>query len=93
MREIANRLQYDPSNFTAVIDELEARGLVRRLADPNDHRVKSLVISDKGLRLRGAFWQRLTNETGPFGVLDSDDLTRLKTILQTALDSRDPEQE
>ncbi len=90
MREVANRLQYDPSNFTAVIDELERRGFLKRLADPNDHRVKSLVITDKGLKLRSAFWHRLTSETGPFGVLNFEDLSRLKAILQTALNSRAP---
>ena len=51
MRELAERLYLDPSNLTALVDRLEALGLVERQADPDDRHVKRLVITDKGTRL------------------------------------------
>src|SRR5262245_55267060 len=51
MRELAERLYLDPSNLTALVDRLEALGLVERQADPDDRRVKRLVITSKGTRL------------------------------------------
>src|ERR671933_1910033 len=45
-RALANRLQYDPSNLTSVIDRLEAIGAVRRQPDARDRRVKGLVLTE-----------------------------------------------
>jgi DNA-binding MarR family transcriptional regulator len=82
---LASRLQYDPSNLTRVIDKLEARGAVRRQPDPDDRRVKGLVITSAGERLRGPFWQRLISDVGPLGTLSKGELTLLRSILLSAL--------
>lgn len=89
MRALADRLQYDPSNLTTVIDRLEALGVVQRRADPRDRRVKGLVLTERGLRARDEFWQRLVNEAGPLGRLGRDELTGLRAILRAAVAGTD----
>ena len=85
MRALADRIGYDPSNLTSVIDRLEALGAVARRPDPHDRRVKSLVLTAAGFSLRDAFWQRLVSEAGPLGGLGTDELAQLRSLLQLAL--------
>lgn len=85
MRSLAGRLQYDPSNLTGVIDGLEAIGAVERRPDPRDRRVKGIVLTDEGRRLRDAFWGRLVGDAGPLGQLDVDELRLLRAILRSAV--------
>jgi DNA-binding MarR family transcriptional regulator len=87
MRALADRLQYDPSNLTTVIDRLEELGAVERRPDPRDRRVKGIVLTGKGLSLRTAFWQRLINAAGPLGGLGTGELVQLRSLLQHALAS------
>jgi DNA-binding MarR family transcriptional regulator len=88
MRVLAERLEYDPSNLTGVADKLEHRGAVRRRPDPGDRRVKGLVITAEGVRLRDAFWRRLVGDPGPLGHLTRAQLTRLRDALDEALGVR-----
>jgi DNA-binding MarR family transcriptional regulator len=85
MRTLAGQLQYDASNLTGVIDRLEEMGAVRRQPQPNDRRAKGVVLTAEGQRLRKAFWERLTNKSGPLGSLNSRDLTSLRSLLRTAM--------
>ncbi|GFH34233.1 MarR family winged helix-turn-helix transcriptional regulator [Streptomyces pacificus] len=50
MRSIARQLRCEPSNVTGIIDRLEARGLVERLPDPVDRRVRIAAATDEGHR-------------------------------------------
>src|SRR6476646_3466232 len=54
MGRIAESLACDASNVTGLVDRLESRGLVRRQASSEDRRVKVLVLTPAGVRLRGA---------------------------------------
>lgn len=47
-RELATCLGYDASNITGIVDRLEERGLVERQTDPDDRRVKQLLITPEG---------------------------------------------
>src|SRR6266699_4909939 len=85
MRALADRLQYDPSNLTSVIDRLEELGAVERRQDPHDRRVKGIILTDTGLSLRTAFWQRLISEVGPLGALGTRQLAELRSLLELAL--------
>lgn len=85
MRALADRLQYDPSNLTSVIDRLEAAGLVVRRPDPRDRRAKGLFLTAQGLRLRERFWSRLVGDVGPLGRLEPGELAQLASILRAAL--------
>jgi len=87
MRALAGQLQYDASNLTGVVDRLEEMGAVRRQPQPNDRRAKRVVLTADGQRLRQAFWERLTNRSGPLGSLNSRDLTSLRVLLRTAMRS------
>lgn len=85
MRALAAQLQYDPSNLTSVIDRLEALGAVERHPDSRDRRVKKIILTTTGDKLRAAFWQRLTSDAGPLGALGATELTQLRSLLQLAL--------
>ncbi|RXZ67726.1 MarR family winged helix-turn-helix transcriptional regulator [Agromyces albus] len=47
-RELAEFLRLDPSQVVALVDGLQARGLVRREPDPSDRRANVVVITDDG---------------------------------------------
>jgi MarR family transcriptional regulator, organic hydroperoxide resistance regulator len=86
MRALAARLDYDASNLTTLVDRLEARGAVERQSDPGDRRVKALVLTVEGERLRDRFWRELLDDPGLLGALSESELTTLVRLL-TALES------
>ena len=59
MGTLAHLIRCDASNVTWMTDKLEERGLVERVADPHDRRVKRLVLTDAGRRLRKQIGRRL----------------------------------
>lgn len=65
MRALAEVLRCDPSNVTGIADRLERQGLVRREPDPADRRIKSLVPTAAGARLRDQLEAALL-DTSPF---------------------------
>ncbi len=87
MRTLAGQLNYDASNLTGVVDRLEEMGAVRRQPHPHDRRAKGVLLTDSGQRMRKAFWERLTNRSGPLGKLNSRELSNLRTLLGSALRS------
>ena len=54
-RRVAERQSIDANTASRLIDELEARGLVRRLASPDDRRAKCLELTRTGVLM----WQKL----------------------------------
>jgi len=52
MRVLADELHCDASFVTAIVDKLEERGYVERRPSPTDRRVKTVVITESGLRAR-----------------------------------------
>ncbi len=85
MRTIAGQLQYDASNLTGVVDRLEELGAVRRQPHPHDRRAKGVLLTESGQRMRSAFWEGLTNRSGPLGKLNSRELSSLRSLLGAAL--------
>jgi DNA-binding MarR family transcriptional regulator len=81
MRSLAARLDYDASNLSVLVDRLERRGALERRPDPGDRRVKALVLTTEGERLRTAFWRALTEDPGPLAPLGDTDLRGLAQIL------------
>jgi MarR family transcriptional regulator, organic hydroperoxide resistance regulator len=90
MRTLAGQLQYDASNLTGVVDRLEEVGTVRRQPHPSDRRAKGVMLTDEGQRVRRAFWERLTNNTGPLGRLNGRELTSLRGLLRSAMHDNAP---
>jgi DNA-binding MarR family transcriptional regulator len=52
MNQIASRLHCDASNITGIVDRLEARELVTRAVKPGDRRIKVIVLTAEGKRIR-----------------------------------------
>lgn len=48
MSRLSHSLQCDASNVTILVDRLEALGLIQRLSDKEDRRVKLLSLTPKG---------------------------------------------
>ena len=48
LTQLAERLSCVKSNITQLVDRLEADGLVRRLADPNDRRARLATLTAAG---------------------------------------------
>jgi DNA-binding MarR family transcriptional regulator len=48
LSELSDRLQIAPRTATEVVDALQARGLVRRRADPADRRAILVEVTDRG---------------------------------------------
>jgi DNA-binding MarR family transcriptional regulator len=90
MRELADRVGSDPSNLTGLVDKLENRDALRRVPDPADRRIKTLRLTEEGLRLREAFWHRLTHDAGPIAPLTPTQVRQLRELLQAALDPPEP---
>jgi MarR family transcriptional regulator, organic hydroperoxide resistance regulator len=88
MSELATSLGCDASNVTAIVDKLESRGLVERRAADRDRRVKALVMTDAGVRLRERIEERMQQQPPPAidNLSDADQRT-LATILERALAS------
>lgn len=85
MGMLAAQLDYDASNLTGLVDRLEARGVLERRPDPDDRRVRNLVITEKGRRLQEAFHRRLLDHEGSFGTLARAQLEELRNLLRVAL--------
>jgi len=52
MAALSELIFCEPPNVTPVADKLEARGLVHRLADASDRRIKRVALTDAGERMR-----------------------------------------
>ena len=81
MREVAGFLACNSSNLTGITDRLEDRGLVRRTADPSDRRIKLLVLTPAGEKLRERVVARLETPPDSLSALSDDDLEQLSRIL------------
>src|ERR1700760_2643918 len=52
MSALSNYFMCDASNVTGIADRLESRGLVKRQDHPTDRRVKLIVLTAEGEKLR-----------------------------------------
>lgn len=86
MRDVAATMGCDNSNLTGITDRLEERGLVQRSPDPDDRRVKRLVLTGDGERLRREIVGRLRQPPpGAVDALTQRDLRQLQSLLRKAL--------
>lgn len=81
MRALAQCLQVDPSAITGLVDRLETKGLVERRPDPDDRRVKALVLTPRGKRVR-AHLRRILDEPPPsLSRIDDERLLVMRDVL------------
>ncbi|MGH2718617.1 MAG: MarR family winged helix-turn-helix transcriptional regulator [Actinomycetota bacterium] len=71
----------DASNATWVVDRLEERGLVERRTLPTDRRVKTVVLTDVGLKTKRDLFAALYRPPAEFLELDSERLEALRVAL------------
>jgi DNA-binding MarR family transcriptional regulator len=81
MRRLAAALDCDASNLSSLVDRLERRGAVERRPDPDDRRIKALVLTQEGERLRASFWRGVTEDPGPLAPLRKKELRTLMSLL------------
>lgn len=62
MRAFAEDLACDPSNVTGLVDRAERLGLVERVPDPRDRRIRMLTLTANGRRIRDAVTCDLASE-------------------------------
>jgi DNA-binding MarR family transcriptional regulator len=84
MRDMANMLTYDPSYITSLADQLEERGLVRRVPG-TDRRVKLLEPTDEGRDLRDRMAESVAQSALVNRRLDREDRVALAGILARML--------
>jgi MarR family transcriptional regulator, organic hydroperoxide resistance regulator len=89
MGELAKRLACDNSNVTWITDRLEERGLVERQPAPGDRRVRLLVLTDAGRRLRDEIAVRLAEPPEAIAALSHDDVRALRDVLRRAAEHLD----
>jgi DNA-binding MarR family transcriptional regulator len=85
MRELADALGIDPPNATVVVDDLEARGLVRRGPHPTDRRAKLVEATPEGRDLARRADEILATPPPALAALDPGDLAELRRILSGVL--------
>ena len=84
MKGAAEKMHCDPSNVTGIVDRLEARGLIRRQAGRTDRRVKHLVLTAEGQRLKRRVDKILSQAAGVSGLTGAEQ-TVLRGLLARSL--------
>jgi DNA-binding MarR family transcriptional regulator len=77
MRALADEWRCDPSNATWLVDRLESQGLARRVAREGDRRVKAVVLTAKGKRMRGELLESMYTPPRDLLALAQSDLEAL----------------
>ncbi len=81
--EISELLDIKPSSVTNQVKNLEARDLVKRVADENDKRVSRVFLTDAGRALEDARTEEHDEASEQiFGALDEEERAALAEIMQ-----------
>jgi len=86
MRHLAALLGCDNSNVTGLVDRLEVRGLVTRQASDEDRRVKNIVLTDAGRRLREKLLDRVGRPASGLARLEALEQIQLRDLLRKVLE-------
>jgi DNA-binding MarR family transcriptional regulator len=81
MGALADAWKCDASNVTWLVDRLEERGLVERVPQPTDRRVRTVALTRKGQKLRALIEERFFEPPEELRALSANDLTTLRRIL------------
>jgi DNA-binding MarR family transcriptional regulator len=84
MRQLADRLAVDPSTITFIADRLEDRGLLTRVVDASNRRVKTLVLTEAGAQTRRSLVEAMATRS-PIAHLDPTEQHQLHQLLAKAL--------
>jgi len=81
MGSLAESWKCDASNVTWLVDRLEERGLAERRAHPTDRRIRTVVLTRKGVKARAEIEARLFEAPESIRALSTKDLESLCAIL------------
>src|SRR5919205_3121016 len=85
MSALAEALHCDNSNIPGIVDRLEAAGLSERRPDERARRVKAVVLTEKGERMRIEIERRAGEPPPRLRSLSEEDAVALRDILARAL--------
>lgn len=86
MSSLAGKLFCDASNVTGIVDRLEARGLIERRPSPKDRRVKLLVLTEEGARLREIAYRQMSQPPPAIAALPPEHKRALRDALRAAFE-------
>src|SRR5262245_10502134 len=86
MGKLAETLSCDASNVTGLVDRLESRGLLRRRSSDADRRIKVLVLTATGARVRAALLDRMTSPPPALQRLSAREQRMLVRLLEQMLE-------
>ena len=89
MGDMARGIGCDPSYITALVDDLDERGLARREPAPYDRRVKIIVLTDAGRALATEIDGVLSVPPAAFSALSHSELRQLRDLLDKVLAASD----
>jgi len=89
MGDMARGVGCDPSYITALVDDLDERGLARREPAPYDRRVKIIVLTDAGRALATEIDGVLSVPPAAFSALSHSELRQLRDLLDKVLAASD----
>ncbi len=81
MRSLADEWQCDPSNATWIVDHLEDLGLATRQVVLHDRRVKLVLLTRKGQKVRTELLDEFHEPPPEFASLQRADLETLAAVL------------
>jgi DNA-binding MarR family transcriptional regulator len=85
MSSLAGKLFCDNSNVTGIVDRLEARGMIERHPAEHDRRVKLLVLTEAGERVRETATRQMTQPPPEIAELPLEHRRALRDALRAAL--------
>jgi MarR family transcriptional regulator, organic hydroperoxide resistance regulator len=88
MRELATAMNCDPSYITAMIDDLERAGLADRRPSPADRRVKTVLLTPRGITALQTARDGLLSPPAQLAQLSPAEQQQLARLLQQGLDGR-----
>lgn len=81
-RELGEFLALDPSQIVSLVDVLEKRGDVKRVADPHDRRSKIIVATEAGMEAHEQAARILSeSESVTLAALSPDERRQLRELL------------
>lgn len=87
MSSLAASIGCDASNITGLVDKLEDRDLVARTAVPADRRIKMIMLTAKGERLRATVGERIFQLPPWIAALSLSEQKLLRDLLKKGLEA------
>jgi MarR family transcriptional regulator, organic hydroperoxide resistance regulator len=88
MSSLAGMLFCDASNVTGIVDRLEARGLIERRPSPKDRRVKLLVLTEEGARVRESAYRQMATPPPAIAALPLKHKRALRDALRATFEQQ-----